>query len=399
MGIAVFFVIVLLVSINALYVAAEFAAVGARRGRIRQLADEGGRAAARLWTYLESPQRLDRYIARFLLNASRTKVQRGIKEGRVSVNGTVVDRASYVVQAGDVIVCRILRPPPIEAAPEAIPLDVVFEDEYLLVVDKPAGMVVHPAYGNRTGTLVNALLHHVGAGPLRFDAGEDGEGEAEDDEGEEDVGLSTVNAAPARAGDVAVRPGIVHRLDKDTSGLIVVAKDDVTHRALAAQFFHRTIRRRYLALVWGVPDPPAGHVETFLGRDPRDRKKMAVVPEARGKHAVTHYETLEPLAYTALVAFRLETGRTHQIRVHARHLGHPVLGDATYGGTTLQHGLTTAKRKAFFHNLFARMPRQALHAHTLGFTHPATGEAMDFTAPVPADMQYVLDRLRAVEGG
>src|SRR5690606_30153532 len=163
------------------------------------------------------------------------------------------------------------------------------------------------------------------------------------DAGDEDVGLSTVNAAPVREGDVAIRPGIVHRLDKDTSGLLVVAKDDVTHRALAAQFFHRTIRRRYLALVWGVPDPASGRIETSLGRDPRDRKKMAVVPPERGKLAVTHYETVEALSYTALVAFRLETGRTHQIRVHARHIGHPVLGDATYGGTTLRYGPHTGK--------------------------------------------------------
>ncbi len=341
--------------------------------------------------------RLDRYVTRFLENASRTRVQRGIREGHVSVNGAVVDRVSYAVQAGDVIVCRIMRAPPIEAAPEAIPLDVVYEDAFLLVVDKPAGMVVHPAYGNRTGTLVNALLHHVGAGPLRFEGGEDDGGdEAEDDE---DLGLSTVNAAPARPGDVSVRPGIVHRLDKDTSGLLVVAKDDATHRALAQQFAERSIRRRYLALVWGVPDPPSGRIETSLGRDPRDRKRMAVVREGRGKHAVTHFETIEAMRCTALLAFRLETGRTHQIRVHARHIGHPVLADATYGGDVIRCGLATAKRKAFFQNLFTTMPRQALHAHTLGFRHPATGEEVDFTAPLPADMRTVLERLRAVEGG
>lgn len=339
--------------------------------------------------------RLDLYITRFVQNASRAKVQQGIKEGRVTVNGAVVDKPSYPVQPGDVIVCRVLRPPPIEARPEPIPLDVVFEDAFLIVVNKPAGMVVHPAYGNRTGTLVNALLHHVGAGPIRFEDEEaESEEEALDDEA---LGLSTVNTGRDHPGDLAIRPGIVHRLDKDTSGLLVVAKDDATHRDLARQFFHRTIRRTYLALVWGVPDPAQGRIETTIGRDPRDRKRMAVVPEARGKHAVTHYSLVEPLQYTALVAFRLETGRTHQIRVHAQHIGHPILGDDTYGGQTLRYGLSTSKRRAFFQNLFAAMPRQALHAHTLGFQHPHTGAALDFTAPLPDDMAYVLQRLRDVD--
>ncbi len=337
-------------------------------------------------------ERLDVYLTRCLPNATRAKVQRGIRQERVQVNGAVVTRPSHTVQAGDCIVCRLPKPPPIEARPEPIPLDVVYEDDHLLVVNKPAGMVVHPAYGNRTGTLVNALLHHVGAGTLNVD-------DVEDEEADEEVGLSTMNAAPSYAGDPGIRPGIVHRLDKDTSGLLVVAKDDETHAGLARQFAERTIRRRYLALVWGVPDPPAGRVEAPLGRDPRDRKRMAVVPPERGKYAVTHYELVEPLAFTALVAFRLETGRTHQIRVHARHIGHPVLGDPTYDGMAIRRGPTHGTRQAFFRNLFERMPRQALHAHTLGFTHPLTGEALDFSAPLPEDMAYVLERLRAVDGG
>lgn len=342
--------------------------------------------------------RLDVYITRFVPNASRSKVQRGIKEGQVTVNGTVVTKVSHPVQASDVIACRILRPPPMAVEPEAIPLDVVYEDEHLLVVDKAAGMVVHPAYGHRTGTLVHALLHHVGGGTFSLEDQGGGEDD-EDGDGDDDVGLSTMNAAPNRPGDASIRPGIVHRLDKDTSGLMVVAKDDVTHAGLARQFERRTIRRRYLALVWGVPDEPAGRIEAALGRDPRDRKKMAVVRPERGKHAVTHYELVEAHAYTALLAFRLETGRTHQIRVHARYLGHPVLGDLTYDGQRIRKGPDLGTRKAFFRNLFERMPRQALHAHTLGFTHPRTGEALDFEAPLPDDMQYVLDRLRAVEGG
>ncbi|MEP0546819.1 MAG: RluA family pseudouridine synthase [Rhodothermales bacterium] len=336
-------------------------------------------------------QRLDVYITDKLANASRSKVQRGIKDGHVTVNGAVQTKVSTPVVAGDHIECVLQRPPPIEARPEAIPLDIVYEDDVLLVVNKQADLVVHPAYGNRTGTLVNALLHHVGGGLLSF--------EEEDEEPEdEDVGLSTSTAAPRYDGDVTVRPGIVHRLDKDTTGLMVVAKNDVAHAHLARQFMDRTIRRRYLALVWGVPDPPEGTVETFLGRDPRNRRKMAVVPEERGKHAVTHFETVETQQYTSLLRFRLETGRTHQIRVHARHLGHPILGDPTYDGQTIRYGHDTGKRRAFFRNLYEVMPRQALHAATLGFVHPATGEALDFEAPLPDDMQHVLDRLRRVEG-
>lgn len=336
--------------------------------------------------------RLDAYITRFVHNASRTKVQRGIKEGRVTVNGVVVKRPSHVVHQGDVIRCRVMRPPPLAVTPEAIPLNVVHEDDYLIIVNKAVGMVVHPAFGNRTGTLVNALLHHVGGGPLRLDRDDDEAGDA-------GIGLSTVNAAPRHPGDPAIRPGIVHRLDKDTSGLMVVAKDDGTHRALARQFEERTIQRSYLGLVWGVPDPPTGVIDAPIGRDPRDRKKMAVVSAGRGKTAVTHFETVEAMHFTALVRFRLQTGRTHQIRVHARHLGHPILGDPTYDGRSIRYGMATAKRRAFFANLFKAMPRQALHAQTLGFIHPHTGAAVLFTSDLPDDVQFVYDRLRAVEGG
>ena len=335
--------------------------------------------------------RLDRYITRFLPNVSRTKVQSGIAEGHVTVNGRLIDRPSYSVQANDVIVCRIMRPPPIEARPEEIPLDIVYEDEHLIVVNKPAGMVVHPAYGNRTGTLVNALLHHVGAGAIEIEAEED---EALEDE---DLGLSTINVLP-KSGDVSIRPGIVHRLDKDTSGLLVVAKNDATHRHLANQFAERTIDRRYVAILWGVPNPAKGRIEGDVGRDPRDRKKMTVVKPGRGKHAATLYEVLEPFLYTCVAALKLETGRTHQIRVHARHINHPVLGDETYGGRSVRVGPATSHRKAFFNNLFARLQRQALHAQTLGFIHPITDETMAFQATPPEDMQFVTARLREIEG-
>lgn len=340
----------------------------------------------------EEGTRLDVYLARFLPNVSRTKVQRGIKEGHVLVNDAVVDKSSYSVQPDDVITCTILRPPPIEAKPEPIPLDILYEDDDLLIVNKPAGMVVHPAYGNRTGTLVNALLYHVGSSPIDVDS------EDEEDLDDEDVGLSTVSALPTAAGDPAIRPGIVHRLDKDTSGLLVVAKNDVAHRALARQFAERTIERRYLALLWGVPSPESGRISTDLGRDPRDRKRMAVVPEGSGKRAVTQYELIEPFQYTSLCAFRLETGRTHQIRVHAQHINHPVLGDETYGGRAIRFGPADGSRKAFFRNLFKRLNRQALHAESLGFVHPATGENVSFQAAPPEDMQYAIERLRSVEG-
>jgi 23S rRNA pseudouridine1911/1915/1917 synthase len=345
-------------------------------------------------------QRLDVYLADKLANVSRSKIQRGIKAGLVTINGEAQTKVSTPVVAGDHIECRLPRPPPIEARPEPIPLDIVYEDDSLIVVNKQADLVVHPAYKNRTGTLVNALLYHVGGGTLSFE-GEEEEPEDEDPDPEsgQALGLSTATAAPRFEGDVTVRPGIVHRLDKDTTGLIVVAKNDAVHAHLAQQFMDRTIQRRYLALVWGVPEPPSGTVETYLGRDTRDRRRMAVVGEERGKRAVTHYETVEAMRHTALVRFRLETGRTHQIRVHARHVGHPVLGDPTYDGQHLRYGADTKARRAFFRNLFDAMPRQALHAATLGFVHPETGEEVRFEAPLPDDMQHVLDRLRQVEGG
>ena len=345
----------------------------------------------------QAPMRIDLYLTDKLPNATRAKVQRAVRGGSVDVNGEAVTKVSTPVQPGDRIACRLMRPPPIEIVPEDIPLVIVYEDDTLIVLDKPAGMVVHPAFGHRSGTLVNALLHHVGAGPLRaedFDAS----GDEDDSEEDEALGLSTATAGPRFDGDPTVRPGLVHRLDRDTTGLMVVAKTDHAAAVLSKQFADRTTRRRYLALVWGEPEPADGRIETFLGRSPRDRKKIAVVPEAIGKWAATNYETVEPLGYFALVRFRLETGRTHQIRVHARALGHPVFGDRTYDGDRIHYGPAEGSRKQFVHNLLTALPRQALHAHTLGFEHPVTGESMDFEAPLPPDMAYVLERIRAVEG-
>ena len=338
----------------------------------------------------QSPVRLDVYLTEKTPNATRAKVQRGVKAGRVTINGAIATKPSTLVQPGDHIECRVMRAPPIEVVPEDIPLDIVYEDDVLIVVNKPAGMVVHPAFGHRSGTLVNALLHHVGGGTL---AAED-----VDDADDDDVGLAVATAGPQFEGDVTIRPGLVHRLDKDTTGLMVVAKTDQAAASLGTQFADRTIRRRYLALVWGVPDPAEGRVETWLGRDPRDRRLIAVRPEGEGKWAATTWETVESFTYLTLVRFRLETGRTHQIRVHARHLGHPIFGDTTYGGDRILYGTPLGSRKSFFGNLFKALPHQALHAHTLGFTHPVTREDMDFEVPVPPAMAHVIERVRTVDG-
>ena len=332
--------------------------------------------------------RIDKYITRFLESASRTKVQRGIEQGRVEVNGEVVDKASHTVKAGDVIVCRVIKPRPITLAPEAIPLEIPYEDDDLLVVNKPAGMVVHPAYGHRSGTLLNALLYHVGGSEVSADALDQKE------VADRDLGLSTVNARPRRKESPVVRPGLVHRLDKGTSGLLVVAKNDVVHRALAGQFKEHSTERQYVALVWGRPDPPAGRIEGAIGRDPRDRKRMTVVPDERGKHSVTHYRTLEVFAQTSLAGFQLETGRTHQIRVHALHTGHPVFGDRKYEGDRIQSGPNTKNRRAFYANIFEYLTRPALHAETLGFYHPVKEKRMSFSSELPEDIRRTLAKLR-----
>lgn len=344
-------------------------------------------------------ERLDVYLTGFIQNATRAKVQKGIKEGLVVVNGQQASRPSQPVQPGDVIVCTILKPPPMDILPEDIPLDIRFEDEHLLVVNKPAGMVVHPAYGHRSGTLVHALLHHVGGGPIHVDSGEEGEDGSEDDDADlEDVsGLSSLNASPRFEGDIALRPGIIHRLDKDTSGLLVVAKHDVAHVGLSRQFAQRTTRRKYLAILWGLPEPASGTIRTDLARDVRDRRKMATVAEGKGKHAITHYEVLEPFGYTSLASFRLETGRTHQIRVHAQFMGHSIFGDPVYDGDRIRFGRDEGQRRTFYRNLFAELPRQALHAASLGFRHPMTGKELDFEAELPADFEHVLGRLRSFD--
>jgi 23S rRNA pseudouridine1911/1915/1917 synthase len=305
-------------------------------------------------------ERLDLFLTAHVENATRSKVQRAIKEGSVLVDGKAV-RPSHQVAPGEVIHITLPRPPPQRALPENIPLDVIYEDDDLLVVNKPAGMVTHPAYGNYTGTLVNALLFHC-------------------------TRLSTLNSE--------MRPGVVHRLDKDTSGLLVVAKADVAHAKLARQFARRTIGREYQAIVWGIVDPPSGMIETDLGRSKSDRKKMAVVKE--GKRAVTEYGLLEQFDYLALIRLKLHTGRTHQIRVHLAHVNHPVFGDPTYNGRHLVAGPGTPAQKAEVQRLLKLMPRQALHARTISFVHPTTGQTMAFESPLPQDMLAVLTLLKRV---
>ncbi|MBU0670140.1 MAG: RluA family pseudouridine synthase [Alphaproteobacteria bacterium] len=300
---------------------------------------------------IERSERLDKAVAG-AAGLSRERVKRLIADGAVSVAGAVVREPSSKIAAGTRFAIALPPAKPLDVEPQDIPLTVAFEDEHLIVVDKPAGMVVHPAAGNRDGTLVNALLFHC--------AGR----------------LSGINGI--------ARPGIVHRIDKDTSGLIVVAKTDASHESLAAQFSEHSVHRRYLAVCAGHPNPPSGRIEARLGRSDRDRKKMAVLQEdaERGKHAVTHYRSIRGLDHATLVECRLETGRTHQVRVHLMSIGHPLLGDPIYGRTP------KALRELLSEIGFQR---QALHAAELGFVHPATGETVQFTAELPQDMRELID--------
>jgi 23S rRNA pseudouridine1911/1915/1917 synthase len=305
----------------------------------------------------QSRERLDVYLAHQIENATRTKVQQAIHDGLVLVDGKRV-KPSHPVSPGEVIDITLPRRPRVQAVAENIPLDIVYEDEHLLVVNKPAGMVTHPAYGNYTGTLVNALLYYCNS-------------------------LSSVNTA--------LRPGIVHRLDKDTSGLMVVAKTDTAHHLLAKQFAKRTIDREYWAIVWGAFKQKRGSIEASLGRSKKDRKKVTVTEE--GKHAVTEYEVMQQFDMLSLVRLKLKTGRTHQIRVHLAHRGHPVFGDPTYGGRSASWGGLSGKKAAQVLRLLKIMTRQALHAKTIGFVHPTSSELVRFDSKLPEDMDLVLEEL------
>ncbi len=300
-------------------------------------------AERRVFCSSTKEERLDRYLSRELPGLTRSRLQGLIRQGKVLVDGLPAAKSGQKLKAGQEILLEIPPPEKAETEAEDIPLDVVYEDEDLIVVNKPQGMVVHPSRGHREGTLVNALLHHCRR-------------------------LSGINGV--------LRPGILHRLDKDTSGLLVAAKTDGAHLDLAEQLKKRLVKREYLALVHGHPRAKQGTVDAPLGRHPRERKKMAVSPGAR--NAVTHFTLLEEFAGVSLLRLRLETGRTHQIRVHLSYIGHPVLGDPVYG----------RRRDSF------NLPGQALHACCLGFTHPRTGEALEFTAGPPSAFQRVLEDLR-----
>jgi 23S rRNA pseudouridine1911/1915/1917 synthase len=307
----------------------------------------------RLHCTLPGGERLDKALAE-ASGLSRERVKALLGEGRITLGGKVAAQASFKPTANAAFEIRVPEAVPAEAQAQDIPLSIAFEDEHLIVIDKPAGLVVHPAAGNLDGTLVNALLHHC-RGQLS--------------------GIGGV-----------VRPGIVHRIDKDTSGLLVVAKSDAAHEGLARQFADHSIERRYLAVVAGRPSPPAGTVQGFIGRSDHDRKKMAVLHELnkRGKHAITHYRLLESMDQSALVECQLETGRTHQVRVHMASIGHPLLGDPAYGRTP-------PRLKPILQEL--HFTRQALHAAVLGFIHPITGAALRFESVLPADMAGLLVEL------
>ena len=308
--------------------------------------------------------RVDKFLFLHMAGTSRNRIQRAADAGFILVGGKPVKR-SYKVRPGDVLQVMLDRPRyETDIEPEDIPLTIVYEDEHLLVVDKQAGLVVHPGVGNWHGTLLNALAWHLRDDP-RFDANNP-------------------------------EIGLVHRIDKDTSGLLVVAKTPEAKTGLGRQFLLKSTRREYNALVWGNFDEDEGRIEGNIARHPRERMLMTVLPPSspEGKPAVTHYHVMERFGYVTLVQCILETGRTHQIRAHMRHIGHPLFNDLRYGGAEILRGLPTAKYRQFVENCFRLCPRQALHARTLGFRHPITGEDMDFSAPLPTDMQQLLERWR-----
>ncbi len=309
----------------------------------------------------QSLLRIDKFLMDRLPNVTRNKIQDAIRNAFVKVNDAPI-KPNYKVRPGDNVVIALPEPPrDTDVVPEDIPINIVFEDEHVLVVNKPAGMVVHPAYQNWTGTLVNALSFHFKQLP-----------EMEGNEG---------------------RPGLVHRIDKDTSGLLVIAKTDIAMNSLAKQFIDHSIERTYYALVWGEPKEMAGTVNVHLGRSLKDRRITAPFPEGDfGKHAITHYKVLQNLRYVSLLQCNLETGRTHQIRAHMKYLGHPLFNDATYGGDKILKGTPFSKYKTFVDNCFKIIPRQALHAKSLGFEHPVSKEFMQFDTELPEDFLQVLEK-------
>lgn len=312
----------------------------------------------------QSMLRIDKFVSAKIQNATRSKVQAAADAGNILVNGKAV-KSSYRVKPNDSISIVMPYPPrKIEIIPENIPINIVYEDDDLIVVNKEPGMVVHPGHGNYSGTMVNALMYHLRDVPL-FSTGD-------------------------------VRPGLVHRIDKNTSGIIVIAKTEHSLNYLARQFFNRTADRTYVAIVWGDMEEDEGTIEANIGRGPRDRMKMFVFPDGDdGRHAVTHWRVIERLGYVTLVECRLETGRTHQIRVHFEHIRHPIFNDNRYGGDTIIKGRVFTTYKQFIQHCFTLCPRHALHAKSLGFIHPTTGKQMLFNSELPHDMVKVVEQWRS----
>lgn len=316
----------------------------------------------------QSLMRLDKFLFERIENTSRTRIQNAANAGNILVNNKQV-KPNYRVKPNDIVQVVLPNPPrEIELIPENIPLNIIYEDDDVIVVNKDPGMVVHPAYGNYTGTLVNALMYHFRDIPM-FQSGE-------------------------------LRPGLVHRIDKNTSGILVVAKNELALNKLSKQFYDRTTGRKYIALVWGTPDPAEGTITGHVGRSIRDRKVMQVFPDgSQGKPAVTHYRLIEDLGYVSIVECRLETGRTHQIRVHFSHIKHPLFNDEEYGGDKILRGTTFAKYQQFVRNCFTVLPRQALHAKSLSFDHPVTGKRLSFDSELPDDMIQVMEKWRNYTSG
>lgn len=311
--------------------------------------------------------RVDKFLMDRVEHSSRTKIQEAASVGHIYVNGTAV-KSNYRVKPLDVVALMLPHPPrEIELRPENIPLDVMYEDEHILIINKPAGLVVHPGHGNYTGTLVNGLIYHF---------------------------TNLPNSC-----ELAYRPGLVHRLDKNTSGVMVIAKSELAMVDLAKQFFVRSIDRRYQTLVWGVPKEAKGTVKTNLARSLKNRKLMAVYDfEGEvGKHAITHYTYLKDWQFISLLECKLETGRTHQIRVHLGHINHPVFNDIEYGGDKVLKGMPTANYKRFIQNCFELIPGQALHAKKLGLTHPFTREWMEFEVDLPIGMQEIIEKFERAQ--
>ena len=348
----------------------------------------------------QTPVRLDVFLTESVPNATRSKVQEAIDAGNVQVNGNVA-KASRKIQPHDHITCRVMKPPPLTLVPEAIPLDICYEDDTVLVINKPAGMVTHPGFGNRYGTLVNAVLYHLGQREAIALEGSNLEGsnlegssdaENSDTEDDDEADIPTLPEGALYASD-AVRPGIVHRLDKDTSGILVISKEVSAHAKLSKQFADRTARRQYYALVWGNVKDDAGVIEGNIGRSPRDRKSYTVVRDG-GKYACTEYSVVERFPACTLLALKLRTGRTHQIRVHCAHIKHPLVGDTQYGGGQALVGGNSASLLHHAEKLLSLIPRQALHARTLGFTHPKTGAWLEFESELPDDFTQALEAAR-----